>query len=553
MSMEPLTALPRLFLAGFTASLAAVPLMKRLAFKLGMIDLPAHRKSHLKPVPYLGGGAVFSGLAFAALAAFFLLAGAGQAALGKASFLLTAALAAATVGLVDDKVSLRASRKFLGQILAASLFVAGGYRLQVLHFPGLDPIPLGGLSLPATYLWVLALTNAMNLIDGVDGLAGSVSLVMLGLLAAAAAMMGDWGIAVVCAGAAGGVLGFLVFNWKPASIYLGDAGSTGLGMLTAVCALSLGQGLPRLPWSAALSVAPVQPFPYQAAALTLLAAYPVLDTTLSVMRRLLRGNPVGRADRGHIHHRLQARGWQAPAICAAAAAFTLMAGGILLLCLKPALPWALGLGLASAVTVSGGLAYCGYGKVMGPRAIRRSRPHFSIANHFISMQKTKVTLSQHPLEVLALIEQVCLEFGVLYYSLFLYSPWAGRPRYVSSWERPRQFRAEASAADPRKLFSDRLGGADSPNRVFWCFGPLGQEADIDVEHRVLVHEFMLHAVRRAQDLYAQLEQELMEEFLKDALKRGGPLREKLGGLTRAGQKGASPSSAELKNRAFGTP
>src|SRR6185369_10018436 len=126
-------------------------------------------------------------------------------------------------------------------------------------------------------------------------------------------------------------------------------------------------------------------------------------------------------------------------------------------------PGALALGLASGLASLGGLFYCGYGKVMGPKAIKRSRPHFHIANHFISMQKAKVALAQHPLEVLALVDQVCLEFGVLYYSLFLFSPWAGRPRYVASWERPRQQRLEGAPDPGKRLFTDRLGGSDTPN------------------------------------------------------------------------------------------
>jgi UDP-GlcNAc:undecaprenyl-phosphate GlcNAc-1-phosphate transferase len=533
---------PHLFLFGFAISLATVPLMRRLAFWLGTVDYPAHRKSHALPTPYLGGGAVFLGLA----SAFLILAVSGldsPVQREKAAFLLAASLGAMVIGFLDDRWQLKARHKLAGQALVATLFAWAGYRFQVLHVPGLPPWDLQSLSLPFTVFWILAVTNALNLIDGVDGLAGSVAAVLLSTLAWAGARLGEPAITWLCLAGLGGVLGFLVFNWKPASIYLGDAGSTGLGMLVAVCGLALGQGGPGAHGSGSRPEA----FPLQFCLLTLALAYPLLDTSLAVARRLLRGNPVGRADRSHIHHRLMARGLKAPDICLVAAAYSLAGGFVLILGLNRPED-----GLVPALILAGltltGLAWCGYGKLLLPRSIRRLRPHYGVVNHLIAMQKAKIELALHPLEVVALVDQVCLELGVLYCALFLYSPHLGHPVYIGNWERPQSKRRENSPSTSR-LFHDRTSDGESSSRAFWCFQTPAQDGDLDVEYRVLMHEFMLHALNKAEALYVRTESELLQAFLRESLGQGGPLRQRLERETSARIQRHEPlSTAELKER-----
>src|SRR5262249_24888213 len=154
----------------------------------------------------------------------------------KALLILGCTLGVALVGLLDDVRNLSARYKFMGQAVFALAFTFFGFQFQTLQLPGLPPVSLGLLSVPVTAFWILSVTNGFNMIDGVDGLAVSVGSGSLILLAVASAYVENGLQMLLALGALGAVMGFLPFNWKPATIYLGDAGSGAIGMFLA-CSL----------------------------------------------------------------------------------------------------------------------------------------------------------------------------------------------------------------------------------------------------------------------------------------------------------------------------
>lgn len=286
--------------AGFALALALVlvltPLVRRVALGLGALDPFSARKAVRPPqVPRLGGVGI--ALSFYLALGLVFLAGstlARQALVDEAPqrLILLGGLPILGLGIVDDLRGLPARTKLVVQAAVGALLWAGG--LRVLSASS----PLGAIELPAvlsavvTVAWLIGVTNAVNLIDGLDGLASGVALFALGTATVAAAARGDLLSALLTGTLAGAVLGFLRFNWAPATILMGDAGSLFLGYLLA--ALSV--------WSvrkAATAVLVV--FPVVALGL------PLLDTSLTISRRLLAGRPVMQADRDHVHHRALGR------------------------------------------------------------------------------------------------------------------------------------------------------------------------------------------------------------------------------------------------------
>ncbi len=201
------------------------------------------------------------------------------------------------LGVYDDFTNLRAPFKFLIQVFAATLVALSGAMLQRLDLPFLEVIVLPiWLAFPLTVLWIVAITNAVNLIDGADGLAGGVALIAVLFMGLIAFGRGSLVPAIIALSLAGSIAGFLVYNFPPARIFMGDGGSLTLGFLLAVIPLLgiTGNSTPPMTF-------PVLPV------LTLLFV-PIVDTAMAILRRLRRGLPVHSADREHIHHRLIDRG-----------------------------------------------------------------------------------------------------------------------------------------------------------------------------------------------------------------------------------------------------
>lgn len=263
------------------------PPVKNFAHKVGAIDVPKDaRRMHKKPIPRLGGLAIYGGFLCSIL--IF-----GQLDETMLCVLLGAAIIVA-LGIFDDVLALGAKLKFVVQIVAAAIPVYIG-DLQIGLFTNLNPLSdtpfvhLGILAVPVTIIWIVGITNAVNLIDGLDGLAVGVSSIAAITMLAVALLTGNMPIAITMAALAGACIGFMPYNLNPAKIFMGDTGSTFLGYMLATVSI---MGLFK--FYAVISFA--VPF--------LILGLPIFDTANAIIRRVAAGRSPMSPDRGHVHHKL---------------------------------------------------------------------------------------------------------------------------------------------------------------------------------------------------------------------------------------------------------
>lgn len=286
-----------LFALAFAASLVGTPILRRLWEWCGFLDSRIPAGAHeRRPVPRLGGVVIYLAVAGTLLALFFHSNDITREfrnqlpvfwrLLGPATLILL-------LGVVDDIWGMRAGIKLLGQAGAALWLISEGVRILRLSMPWGETLELGWLSPVFTLLWLVALTNAFNLIDGVDGLAAGVGFISAGAIAVTAIMINAPMVVVLSVTLAGALLGFLRYNFTPATIFLGDSGSMFIGFVLAAGAVV---------WQQKATTAIAVAAPLVAFAL------PVADTAMAVLRRTVRGQPFFASDRHHIHHRLLALG-----------------------------------------------------------------------------------------------------------------------------------------------------------------------------------------------------------------------------------------------------
>ena len=273
------------------------PLVRRLAHRFGVLDhARSSRKIHGKPIPRLGGIAIVIAFYVPLVGLLIFQTGVGQLFLAEREHvigLFVGGLSIAALGLYDDLRGANAWKKFLIQFLVAGLLYKLGFRVDALSNPFGDTISLGWLSAPFTMLWIVGVINALNLIDGLDGLAGGVALVAVTTTFLLSMQRGHPLMMLFSSALAGAIIGFLFYNFNPASIFMGDTGSMFLGFVLSSTAIQTNQ-------KSSTAVAVLIP----AIALGL----PIMDTLLAIGRRALRGRPLFQADKDHIHHRLIAAG-----------------------------------------------------------------------------------------------------------------------------------------------------------------------------------------------------------------------------------------------------
>lgn len=266
-------------------SFCLTPVVKWLAVKIGAVDVPRDkRRMHDHPIPRLGGLAIFIGFVISIL----LFADVDRQLRG----ILLGGCVIVAVGVVDDSHPLGAGIKFILQIVAALIAVWHGVVIEMIA----NPLPFGGeywdfgiMAVPITVIWIVAVTNSVNLIDGLDGLADGVSTIAALTMLIIALLMGDMEMAVICAALVGGCIGFIPYNRNPAKIFMGDTGATFLGFVLATVSVT---GLFKL--YAAISF--VVPF--------IILGFPIFDTVSAFTRRILKGQNPMKADRSHTHHKL---------------------------------------------------------------------------------------------------------------------------------------------------------------------------------------------------------------------------------------------------------
>jgi len=263
-------------------AIGGTPVARRIALRLGIIDQPNARKLHVNPIPLLGGLAIYG--AFIAAVLLF----GNRFRLNELVSILVGASLMSFLGVWDDRRGLSPLLKLVGQFMAASILVLSGVRIGT--------FPWEPLNIAVTLGWVVVITNAMNLLDNMDGLSGGVGATAAIFFLLLAAMNDQYLVGALSAALVGACLGFLVYNFNPATIFMGDAGSLFLGFILAAVGIKLRfpEGLQIVTW-----MVPV-----------LIMGLPLFDTALVIVSRLRRGfNPLTTPGKDHVSHRLVAMGY----------------------------------------------------------------------------------------------------------------------------------------------------------------------------------------------------------------------------------------------------
>ncbi|ACB85941.1 glycosyltransferase family 4 protein [Natranaerobius thermophilus] len=263
-------------------SLIMTPLLRKISYKVGAVDQPKEsRKIHNHVMPRLGGPAIFLS---------FLISLIMYVPLETEFYgLLMGSILILVIGMLDDIYGLSPLIKLGGQVAAVLVFIAFGNQVEFLTNPFDGLFYLGVLSIPVTVMWMVGVTNALNLIDGLDGLASGVSAIALTAFAIIAVQNEQMLVALTALALLGGILGFLKYNFYPAKIFLGDSGSLLLGyMISALSVMGLLKSVTMVTF-----IIPM-----------LLLGVPILDTFFAILRRYWHKRPIFQADKGHLHHRL---------------------------------------------------------------------------------------------------------------------------------------------------------------------------------------------------------------------------------------------------------
>ncbi|PAQ13005.1 glycosyltransferase family 4 protein [Bacillus sp. FJAT-42315] len=274
------------FVICLIASLAITPLVKKLAIAVGAVDKPNYRKVHQRIMPRMGGLAIF--ISF--MIGMFVLQ-------PQADFNVAIILGGVIIiitGVLDDRFELSAKVKLAGQLLAALVVVVyGGVQMEDINLPFGGQMEFGYFSIPLTILWIVGITNAINLIDGLDGLAAGVSSIALFTISLMAFMKGDLYVMSVALLVLGSTLGFLHYNFHPAKIFMGDTGALFLGYIISVLAL--------LGFKNVTVVSLIIPI--------IILGVPITDTFFAIIRRKVNKQPLSAPDKSHLHHCLLRMGY----------------------------------------------------------------------------------------------------------------------------------------------------------------------------------------------------------------------------------------------------
>lgn len=262
-----------IFLSSLVGSLIATPIIKRIALRFRIIDLPSGRKIHLEPIPLLGG----LGIAIVFLIVFSLFSRPS----GELLAAIFGSLIILVIGLIDDIYSLPPFLKLSGQILAAWLVIIFGVSISFTNNPNID--------IPLTFLWIVGITNSFNLLDNMDGLSVGIAGIASFFFFLLASLQGQFLIASLSISLAGACFGFLKYNFRPAQIFMGDTGSMFLGFTLSIVGIKL-RFSPLISFSWAIPI--------------IVLGLPIFDTTLVTISRMIRRVKVSEGGKDHSSHRL---------------------------------------------------------------------------------------------------------------------------------------------------------------------------------------------------------------------------------------------------------
>ncbi|HBY19589.1 MAG: undecaprenyl-phosphate alpha-N-acetylglucosaminyl 1-phosphate transferase [Clostridiales bacterium GWE2_32_10] len=278
----------------FIVTYMSTPLSKWISIKIGAVAYPRARDMHTKPTPRMGGIAIVIGF-MATILIFTPMV--NSLDMKKVIGIIIGGTIIFLIGFFDDIMTLKAKQKLFFQILAATIVVACGVKIDIISWPtaveGMVKIDSNIVSMIISILWIVGVSNAVNLIDGLDGLAAGVSSIAAICLMILAIIAGNEVAIIITIALVGSCLGFLPYNFNPAKIFMGDTGALFLGFILSITSiLGLFKG-----YMIAALIVPI-----------IVLGLPIFDTTFAICRRIATGKPIMSPDRGHIHHKLIDRG-----------------------------------------------------------------------------------------------------------------------------------------------------------------------------------------------------------------------------------------------------
>lgn len=265
-------------------SFIVAPIFIKLSYKFGFVDYPNHRKQHSKPMPFSGGISIFVSFVITLIIARPIEVEYMPIILGGGLIVL--------IGIIDDKYDLKPSIKFIGQLVVITIPVMFGIVIDTINPFGIT-VDFGVFAIPFTYLWIAVIINAINLIDGLDGLASGVTIIALSSIAVIGILQNNIFVMMISVILIGSTLGVLYYNFYPAKLFLGDNGSMFLGYVLGVLSIL---GFKNITFFSIL-------FPI------IILGVPFIDIIFAAVRRYREGVSLTRADRGHLHHKLQYLGF----------------------------------------------------------------------------------------------------------------------------------------------------------------------------------------------------------------------------------------------------
>ncbi len=290
MGFDFILKLSAVFLLSLIVAVTTTFFVRRYAIRHQIGEAPDPRKVHKTFMPHMGGLGIFSGFFLGLFLSYGLFPTFRPAILNDFSGLILASALIVGLGAWDDLKGFNAAKKFFGQFLISTLLIAMGCRINSIQLPFIEAFPLGILSVPVTYLWLIGVSNAINLLDGLDGLAAGFSVIASAVILLLSIQHQQWALMLLTLSLMAGILGFLRYNYYPAKIFMGDTGSLFLGLMLAVLSLKVAQ--PTLPGRVNLLLP------------LLILAIPIGDTSVAFFRRLNKGKHPFKPDKDHLHHRL---------------------------------------------------------------------------------------------------------------------------------------------------------------------------------------------------------------------------------------------------------
>lgn len=456
------------FVLGAVVSVSATPLVIRLADRLRVVDRPGGRKAHSGATPLMGGIGIFLGVwTPLCLLSFWSNSITESLAQSFHKFvaIFLAGLAMLALGIVDDKRGLNARVKFAVQGLVAVGLVFSGITFGDLTIPGMGGIKLGLLGPLLTVVWIVGITNALNLVDGIDGLAAGVALFVASTNAVIAIHNVNLMLALMMCAMAGACVGFLKYNFAPARIYLGDTGSLFIGVTLAATSVAANS-------KSTTAASMIIPF--------VALGYPVLDTVLAMARRSLLGKSMFAGDRGHIHHRLLAKGLShrnaALLLYAVCALFSLTALAILFENdVLTAFTFAALFGVLFL-----GFRFLGFMEYLSFRGLHVKRPRFRIAHHFSEYAMAKLLVAKDREAVAELLRNCAAEFGARL-AFLQADPAAGKSGEHVIFDARRS----SAVMESQGFLTDKFRFEPVQLYLQVDFDPSAQPNDLLLEHRLL--------------------------------------------------------------------